>query len=48
MAARKRRENETFPEYRANLRQEQYDLDVYLNGRVFYDSQCGTYVRKKK
>lgn len=44
MAARERKENETFEEYRENLKKEAKRLKIYLKGRVVWNQ--GTYRRK--
>ena len=44
MAARKRRENETFEKYRENLKKEEKELKKYLKGRVIWNQ--GTYKRR--
>lgn len=47
MAARKRKENESYEQYRINLEAEERSLKTYLRGRLFWDSSEGGYRKKK-
>lgn len=47
MAARKRRESETFNEYREALKEEAKEIKAYLKGRLWWNShKNGTYKRR--
>lgn len=44
MAARKRRETETFKDYREDLKEETKRIKKYLKGRLWWNShELGTY-----
>lgn len=44
MAARKRKENESYEQYKKNLKNEESELKKYLNGRIFWN--IGTYKKR--
>ena len=44
---RARKENESYEKYKENLKKEQFLLDEYLKGRIFWQSAIrGQYVNK--
>lgn len=46
---RKRKETETYKEYKENLKDEAYLLKYYLRGRIWWQSSVrGQYVRGKR
>ena len=46
MVARKRRENESYEDYKEDLKEEEERLQRYLKGRVVWNR--GTYVRPER